>query len=203
MGLNSQYLAFIATLGALVFGMLMWLGLFSNDLDYLSPPEQRAHALQMLPRASMLQAADSCDGGHFKDDETYGYWVHDFQTLLHSEAPVAGFEELVKQPSVLGRLYGLAGLWLTDSVRFESRLAGAYATRLRLGAAPEPRSRCRLCRLRVGRLRTRGLGWRRARIPARPHCGSRVSTARHRDGAGSGCDQSGRRPRRNVAACRL
>ena len=123
MGLNQNYLAFLTILVALVFFTLLGQGLISEDLDYLSPAEQRAHAVYWLPRSSMLQAADTCDGGHFKYDETYGYWVQDFQLLLHSDGPAASFEHLVRQPTILGQLYGLAGLWLTDSAAFDSAFA--------------------------------------------------------------------------------
>src|SRR5690606_2526860 len=118
MGLNHRFLASFALLIALSLNSLLSMGFHVDDLDYYTPLGQRHHALSLLPNASMLQAADTCGPGHFHYDETYGYWVQDFQIILRSDSARADLQRLVRQPKVVGQLYGLAGLWLLDSAAY-------------------------------------------------------------------------------------
>ena len=118
MDLNHRFFAALATFFALVLGIVLMFGFFADDLDYLSRRERREHALTLLPKASMLQAADSCEPGHFKTDETYGYWAQDFQLLLQESSAVENFKQLTRHEALMAKLYGLAGLRLVDSGAF-------------------------------------------------------------------------------------
>lgn len=121
---QRESLLSIAIFEALIVASYMWLGPFPHDSWLRTPEQNQAHGLAWLPRASMLQAADSCRVGHFHTDETYGYWVQDFQLTLAGPTPDAAFERLVRQPEPVGQLYGLIGLSLTNGKMFEAAVSG-------------------------------------------------------------------------------
>ena len=111
--LGRVYAVTVTTLGAL--GVVLWfaIGPWPHDSWLRSPRANEQHALDLLPVASMLQAAAACPGGHFGPDETYGYWVQDFQHVLRSPGRRSAFATLVLRPETMARLYGLIGLRLT------------------------------------------------------------------------------------------
>jgi len=112
--MGRVYTVTAPTLGAL--GLVLWvaIGPFPHDSWLRSPAGNQEHALKLLPMASMLQAADSCEPGHFGPDENYGYWVQDFQLALRGPNPRAAFTTLAERPETMARLYGLIGLRLFD-----------------------------------------------------------------------------------------
>lgn len=75
----------------------------------------QAHALEYLPQAPMIQAADSCGDGHFGMLERYGYVVHDFQMLLDGPNPDSAARLMIGGTSPMGRFFGLAALATLDS----------------------------------------------------------------------------------------
>jgi hypothetical protein len=83
------------------------------------------HGAEALPHATMLQAADSCAGGHFLGDESHGYWVQDFQLILRGPSADSIFSTLSRQRQPMARLYGLIGLSVTNPVLFE-HMASTY-----------------------------------------------------------------------------
>jgi len=93
-----------------------------HDSWFRTSAGNQAHALEKLPSATMLQAADTCDGGHFGQDEIYGWWVQDFQMLLAGPAPIRAAERLVRDSSAMAQLYGLAALAVLDSIGTIRRL---------------------------------------------------------------------------------
>lgn len=104
-----------------VFSVVLWflVGPLPRDSLFRTPVGNRDHAVRVLPYASMLQAADSCEPGHFGPDETYGYWVQDFQFVLGAPRPDSVFAVLASRPEPMAQVYGLIGLQLTDSSGFE------------------------------------------------------------------------------------
>jgi hypothetical protein len=114
LSMGRVYIVTALTFGAL--GLVLWLaiGPFPHDSWLRSRAGNQEHALRVLPMASMLQAADSCDPGHFGFDEIYGYWVQDFQHVLRGPNPQAAFTNLAERPETMARMYGLIGLRLLD-----------------------------------------------------------------------------------------
>jgi hypothetical protein len=123
MGLDRHFLVVVALYGGILSTLALVLVPVPDDTFFLSEPEQRDHALRFLPRASMLQAADACRPGHFHYDETYGYWVQDFQMLTASAAAAQSFASLAARPEVMAQAYGLIGLYLTDTTAFARAFA--------------------------------------------------------------------------------
>jgi len=111
--LRSVYTVVILSLST--FALMAWfaLGPWPHDSWLRSSEGNSDHALSLLLNASMLQAADSCGEGHFGPDESYGYWVQDFQFVLNSAHPASKFAILARRPEAMAGLYGLIGLRLT------------------------------------------------------------------------------------------
>ena len=114
MNLRS-FLTLIALLAGL--GVSLALALFPPPRESLlrSPAGNQAHAIEFLPQAPMIQAADSCGDGHFEMLEQYGLVVHDFQMLLDGPSPDSAARELAAGSSAVGRFFGLAALAVLDS----------------------------------------------------------------------------------------
>ena len=111
--LDRVFAVTVATLGALGTSVWFAIGPWPHDSWLRTQLANEQHALELLPLATMLQAAGTCPEGHFGPDETYGYWVQDFQLVLRSPHRRSAFRALVSRPEPMGRLYGLIGLRLT------------------------------------------------------------------------------------------
>ena len=96
--------------GTVCMCLWLWLGPWPHDSWLRSPAGNQEHALEYLPKASMLQAAESCPAQHFGPDETYGYWVQDFQMVLRGPNPLRAFMALARRPEPMARIYGAIGL---------------------------------------------------------------------------------------------
>lgn len=123
----SVFVVLVLTLAGL--GIVTWfvIGPWPHDSWLRTPMGNQEHGRRLLPQASMFQAADSCLPGHFYTDEMHGYWVQDFQMVLAGPSPERVFTELVRRPEPMAQAYGLAGLKISASDRFDSVLASYQA----------------------------------------------------------------------------
>jgi hypothetical protein len=111
-----------ATLVAYTILLQLILGPLPHGSWLRSDKQNQAHGAEYLPKASMLQAADSCQDGHFYGDESYGYWVQDFQLVLRAPGSDSIFSALTRRREPLAQLYGLIGLSVSNQVLFEHAL---------------------------------------------------------------------------------